>query len=174
MPKFIKSNSYDLNSIINLKTAIVSSNIIQKLNSDRMSDLNDNYNTQANVIQRCKNAYLPKKNLIYNKHRHKKSNWITSAIVRSISIRDQMYKRLKQMPIESILYDGLKTNLRNYNNILRKSINLAKKTFCQSSFEKCRNDTNKTWSTFKEIIDKTSQRKQLLQTNLTTSSLALV
>ena len=33
-----------------------------------------------------------------------------------------MYK-LKQMPIESILYDSLKTNLRNYNTILKKSNN---------------------------------------------------
>ena len=72
-----------------------------------------------------------------------------------------MYKRLKHMPIESILYDGLKTNLRNYNNILKKSINLAKKTFYQSSFEKYRNNIKKTWSTIKEITDKTSQRKQL-------------
>ena len=61
VPKFIKSNSYDLNSIINFKRAIVSSNIIQKLISDRISDPNDNYNTLDNVIQRCKNAYLPTK-----------------------------------------------------------------------------------------------------------------
>ena len=63
-----------------------------------------------------------------------------------------MYKRLKQ--IESIMHNSFKTNLRNYNNILKKSINLAKKTFDQSCFEK-------TWSTIKEIIDKTSQQKQL-------------
>ena len=69
-----------------------------------------------------------------------------------------MYKRLKQMPIASILYDSLKTNPRNYNNILKKSINLVKN---QSSFEKYRNNIKKTWSTIKEIIDKTSQRKQL-------------
>ena len=104
MPTFIKSNSYDLNYVINFKRAIVSSNIIQKLNSNRISYPNDNYNTLDNVIQRCKDAYLPIQIKKYNKHKHKKSNGITSAIVRSISIRDQMYKRLKQMPIESILY----------------------------------------------------------------------
>ena len=37
---------------------------------DRISHPNDNYNTLDNVIQRCKDAYLPTK--IYNKHRHKK------------------------------------------------------------------------------------------------------
>ena len=55
MPKFIKSNSYDLNSIINFKRAIVLSNIIKELNSERISDPNDNYDTLDNVIQRCKN-----------------------------------------------------------------------------------------------------------------------
>ena len=55
----------------------------------------------------------------------------------------------------------IKTNLRNYNNILKKSINLGKKTFYQSSFEKYRNNIKKTWSTIKGIIDKISQRKQL-------------
>ena len=98
VPKFIKSNSYDLNSIINFKRDVVSSNIIQKLNSDRIANPNDNYNTLDNVIQRYKDAHLPT-NIKNITNRHKKSNRITSAIVRSISIRDQMYKRRKQMPI---------------------------------------------------------------------------
>ena len=42
-----------------------------------------------------------------------------------------------------------------------KNINFAKKTFYQSCFEKYRNNIKKTWSTIKEISDKTSQRKQL-------------
>ena len=109
-------------------------------------------------VRACVRAFVKMHTYVQKYKKHKKSNWITNAIVRWIPIRDQMYKRLKQMPIESILYDGLKTNLRNYNNILKKSINLAKKTFYQSCFEKYRSNI-KTWSTIKEIID--SQRKLL-------------
>ncbi len=65
---------------------------------------------------------MPSKTIKFNKRKHKKSKWITFGIIKSISYRDDMYKKLKMTDPESAQYMGQKNNLDVYNNILRKSI----------------------------------------------------
>ncbi len=55
------------------------------------------------------------------------SPWITKGIIRSIQYRDNLYKNHKMTASNSPEFDIQKINLKTYNNILKKSIRLAKK-----------------------------------------------
>ncbi len=68
---------------------------------------------------------MPSKFGNYNKYKHQKSKWITPGI-KSIEYRDNLYKKLKITNPNSIQFAIHKSNLDTYNNILKKSIQLAK------------------------------------------------
>ena len=102
-------------------------------------------------------TYLPFKLVKYSKHKHKKSNWITQGIIKSIKFRDSLYKRFKETPITDQLHNTLKLNLITYNRILKKSIREAKKTYYTSRFTKYQNDIKNTWRTVKGIIGSSEQ-----------------
>ena len=116
-----------------------------------------NYALLQKNIKSSLDAYLPFKLVKYSKHKHKKSNWITQGIIKSIKFRDSMYKRFKETPITDQLHNTLKLNLTTYNRILKKSIREAKKIYYTSCFTKYRNDIKNTWRTVKGIIGSSEQ-----------------
>ena len=97
----------------------------------------------------------------FNKHKHKKSNWISIGIIRSITYRDKLYMRLKQVPIDSEMYTHLKTNLKTYQVILKRLIRNAKKAYFQKKFDKYKGDIKNTWQTITEILNRTRSPQNL-------------
>ena len=97
----------------------------------------------------------------FNKHKHKKSNWISIGIIRSITYRDKLYMRLKQVPIDSEMYTHLKTNLKTYQVILKRLIRNAKKAYFQKTFDKYKGDIKNTWQTITEILNRTRSPQNL-------------
>ncbi len=95
--------------------------------------------------------HMPTKFVKYNKYKHKRSKWITSGI-KSIQHRGNLYKKLKTINPNSIQFAIHKTNLDTYNNILKKSIRLAKRNCYQTIFSKFKYDIN-------EIISRTKRKK---------------
>ncbi len=83
---------------------------------------------------------MPTKFVKYNKYKHKRSKWITSGIIKSIQYRVNLYKKLKTTNPNSIQFAIHKTNLDTYNNILKKSIRLAKRNYYQTIFSKFKDD----------------------------------
>ncbi len=90
---------------------------------------------------------IPDKIVKFDKHKHKRSRWITRGIVNCVTFRDKLFDRLKKLPPNSLEQEILKTNLSTYNNILNKNIRIAKKVTYESCFEKYKNNMCKTWST---------------------------
>ena len=88
---------------------------------------NSNYEILESVILNAKDTCLPFKYVKYDKHKHKKTKWITDGIIKSIKYRDHLYKQLKLAIPGSPEFHNLKINLKTYNNILRNSIRIAKK-----------------------------------------------
>ena len=117
-------------------------------------DPNINYRLLENIIQQSYEKHIPVKIVKYNKHKHKRNNWITKGIILSISFRDKLYKRLVKTPSTLPLYHTLKNNLKTYNKILKKLIREAKKTYYSACFNKFKNNINKTWCTIKEVLGK--------------------
>ena len=63
-----------------------------------------------------------------------------------------MYKKQKSEKPNCHKYITIKTNLKTYNTILKRSIRLAKiKLFYHSHFAKYKNDAQKTWSLINSI-----------------------
>lgn len=130
------------------------------LDSDLFSDPNNNYNEFENILTTAKDQHLPTKQKKFNKHKHKLSPWITSGIVKSLKTRDTMYKKMKLLSPDTPEYETAKLNLKTYKAIIQKSIRAAKFSFYSKQFQKFKADSRKTWSTIKEIINKTKSNHE--------------
>ena len=54
----------------------------------------ENYDIFIKLVTSAKNKHLPKKIVRFNKKKHKKATWLTNGILKSINIKDKMYKIL--------------------------------------------------------------------------------
>ena len=78
------------------KTEITSACLVEQIGSDPNLDPNKNYNIIEKKLTEAKQEHLQCKKVKFNKHKHKKSLWITKAILRSIKRRDFYIKNLKK------------------------------------------------------------------------------
>ncbi len=83
---------------------------------------------------------MPCKLVKFDKYKHKKTNWITSGIIKSIQYRDNLYKKLKMAHHGSTQFAIYKVNLDTYNNILKRSIRLSKQNYYLTIFTKFKDD----------------------------------
>ena len=102
---------------------------------------------------------MPIRRVNFHKHKHNKSNWITSSIIKSIKYRDNLYKLVKGTPNDTMEYLNRRQNLRVYNRILKRLIREAKRNFYYNKFDKYKCDSKKTWSTINEIMNKNNSKK---------------
>ncbi len=51
-------------------------------------------NILQTIIENATNKHIPDKLVKFNKHKHKKSNWISKGIIKSISLRDKLHYEL--------------------------------------------------------------------------------
>ena len=78
-----------------LRDDMLDSNITKNLNRDLLADPNENYNILHCHLKSLKDKHMPEKYVKLDKHRHKKNNWITYGILRSIKFRDNLYMKYK-------------------------------------------------------------------------------
>lgn len=118
VPKFITITQKSPDSLNKFRLELINSNIYDKLNKNIDGNPNENYNILEEIILNTMIKCLPTKTIKYNKHKYKKSSWITQGIIRSITFRDKLYLKMKQTTIDTARYQVLKTNLHAYNKIL--------------------------------------------------------
>ena len=106
---------------------------------------------------------MPTKKVKINKHKHKKSKWITQGIIRSITFRDKLYLKMKLSPKDTPEYIAIKINLKTYNNILKRNIRQAKILYYQHQFDQYKNNIKKIWGVIKELVNRTSIKNTLPQ-----------
>ena len=134
------------------------------MNKDPNGDPNENYNIVEQVCKQVLDKHFPTKVVKFNKHRHKKSSWITIGIITSLKHRDKLYRQLKMTPVQSAEYIPCKINLNTYmyNNILRKNMQQAKKNYYDTCFTRYKGDIHdirNTWVTVKEVLNKTKKKR---------------
>ena len=100
------------------------------------ADPNNNYNIVHDTIHKARIQHLSTKKVKFNKHKHKKNDWITLGIIKSIKFRDNLYKTLKSTQIDTPEHANIKTNFQTYNKIIKKNIRLAKKLYYHQLFKK--------------------------------------
>ena len=81
--------------------------------------------------------------------------------MKSIKLRDELYKKLKSTDPNSELYDTLETNFRTRRRILQKDINVAKKAYYFEHIQKFSDNARKTWNKINEILNKCKKKKGL-------------
>ena len=69
--------------------------------------------------------------------------------------------RLKHTDPNTATYLDIKTNLRTYNSILKKSIREAKRIHFSRIVIQCENNIKKTWNTINKIIRKTANNNSI-------------
>ena len=156
--KNIQCREFNHENMTNLYNDLDSVDIFSMLNNNINSDPNANYEILEKVITSLLDKHMPLRNVKFHKYKHKKTQWITKGIIKSIKFRDQLYKSLKESPRNSINFFNIKYNLTVYNRILKRSIREAKRNYYNSKFEKYKNDSKNTWATINNVLNKPSSK----------------
>ena len=77
-------------------------NFFDLLNGDPNVNPNNNYNILEGILTELIKKHMPIKKNKFHKYKHKRLEWITLGIIKSIKFRDNQYKRLKQTPQNTI------------------------------------------------------------------------
>ena len=123
-----------------------------------MTDPNLTYNILEDVILSARDKHMPKRNVRFNKYKHKVNQWVTTGILQSIRYHDRLCKKLKWTPYNCEQHMNLKLNLKTNNHILNKTIRIAKKEYF-TEFSKYKHDIRKTWNTKKRLYVKTRKNQ---------------
>ena len=158
--KFIDIEKRDERSMNNFINELKSINIYDQLDKELTGDPNENYQLLSNRLNAAREKHIPRKRVKYKKKLHKKSKWITNGILRSINKKDKLYKTLIQTDLDNtVLYDRLKTEFKDYRASLRKIIRKAKRDYYTHIFNRHKNDIKKTWSLINETLNRNLKKQ---------------
>ena len=122
-PKYVSLRVCTLSTISDFKDELKNEISNLNLNNNLMSDPNLSYEAFEDFAIRIKDKHMLMKTVRFDKHKHKMTKWVTTGIIKSIKLRDRLYKKLKSNPVNSQEYKSLKINLKTYNQILKKHQN---------------------------------------------------
>ena len=94
-------------------------NVLEQLDETN-GDPNCNYEILEKALTDSHTDCFPKRIVKFNMKKHTKNAWITIGIIRSINQRTKLYKKIKQMKIESFEYIMKKSEFNRYRNALKK------------------------------------------------------
>ena len=77
----------------------------------------------------------------FNKKKHEKSKWMTSALFKSMNTKNKVYKEWIKTDVNNVeLYSRLKEKFKSYYNTLRRSIREVKRLYYARTFAICKNN----------------------------------
>ena len=133
-PKYIEVEKLTPLAINNFKQAIVKSN----------PDANPNYIYEilSSVIIELKTNHLPKKTQRFNKYKHKKEKWMSSALLKSVVHKNTLYRNWKSTS-DNNDYQIKQVNFKTYERILKNMIQETKQKYYFDTFLAQKNDMKK-------------------------------
>ena len=158
-PTFIQIHNLTPHSLLAACNDLKEINICGKLDKSPTADVDQNYNIMYQEIHKVMNKYTTMRTVKFAKHKHKKTNWITYGVLKSIKYRDKLYKTLRKTPQGTESHATLTINLRTYNTILRRVIRAAKSAYYECAFNRHRFNIKNTWGVINEIITKSAKIK---------------
>ena len=154
VPKFIEIEKNDPRSIQNFVDELEELNIYDKLQKSVNSDPEENYDIMLKLLSTAKEKHLPKKMVKFDKRKHKKANWMTNGLLKSINNKDRLYKKLIRTDMDDLQYVTLKNEFTAFKNTLRRSINEAKRLYYLRTFALYKNDVKQTWFVIKDTLQR--------------------
>ena len=85
-------------AIDNFRSELTEIDMSSLLNANLATDPNTDYEKFEKIITKTYDKHFPEKRVKFNKYKHKRSNWITSGILKSIEFRDNYINVLKSVP----------------------------------------------------------------------------
>ena len=158
-PKCVQIHNLTPQSLLTVSNDLKEINIYTKLDKSPTADVDQNYNIMYQEIHKVINKYTTMRTVKFAKHKHKKTNWITYGVLKSIKYRDKLYKTLRKTPHGTERHATLTINLRTYNTIVRRVIRAAKSAYYEYAFNRHRFDIKNTWGVINEIISKSAKTK---------------
>ena len=119
-------------------------------------------------MKTLKDKHMPEKYAKFHKHRHKKNNWISYGILRSIKFRGNLYMKYKQCKPNSLslyiyMYNRHKKNLSVFNGILKRTIRKANIRHYEKVFHRYRRDMKMTWEIISEVVFKSDSKRNEIE-----------
>jgi len=142
----------------NFRQHIQSQNLYAKLDKNFDADPNANYEIIESAIIHSMNMHMEKREVKFNRKKHKQDPWITFEILRSINTKNKLYKKLKKTNTESPYYQQRKSEFNVLRNNLRRIIRQAKKTYYTYQFDIHKNNIKKTWQTLGKALNKNNAK----------------
>ena len=87
--KFVTIRTNSREAMAKFKNEIEISNLSRSLNPNLMTDPNLTYNL-LDAILSARDKHLPKRNVRFNKYKHKMNKWVTTGILKSIRYHDSL------------------------------------------------------------------------------------
>ena len=135
-------------------------NALQSHNWSRVidcKDANQSYTLFLDEYKTLMNNHLPLITKRFNRKYHKVKSWITRGIMNSLVTRNNIHRKLLKCKNEELRLK-LSTELRNYRNILNRTIRAAKKMYWQDKFDSCRNDMKLMWRNINDVLSRTKNK----------------
>jgi hypothetical protein len=143
---------------------------IQSFKADLMTH---NWNNVLDITNPCHsydefvqtfNHYLdkciPQKTIRFNKFKHKKENWVTRGLLKSMKTKNLLYSKMKN-EINPGKRNELETKYKQYRNKLNQLIRAAKKVYWENSFKSSENDMKATWQNLNKVLNRSKNTSKL-------------
>ena len=124
---------------------------------------NDHYKIVSTFLQNAKNKHIPKRNIKFNKRRHKKERWMTNKLLAKIVIKNEMYIDWKTTPITSEHFERVKLRFKGCEKLVLKEKETAKREYYGKVFAAYRSDQKKTWQVISETLSRNIKKLNFLQ-----------
>ena len=130
-------------AINNFRDELSEIDISSLLNANLATDPNTDYEKFEKIISETYDKHFPEKCVKFNQYKHKRSNWITSGILKSIEFRDKLYKKPQNVLFRKRRIRVIKIWLENSQRLLKPMHQNGKKEFYHDEFNKYKNDIRK-------------------------------
>ena len=150
--KYYFSRSYTDANIEYFKKRLSNVNWVDILDGN---DPNQDYSSFVKTFSDLYNECIPMKKCKIKKKNNPQSPWITKGLLKSINIKNKLYKQYLKCPDKNRL-QKFKTYRNKLNNLIRKS----KREYYYNKFHSVRNNMQQTWKTINCIIGRGKSKKQ--------------
>ena len=96
---------------------------------------------------------IPQKTVRFNKLKHKKENWMTRGLLKSMKIRNSLFLKMKHETNPEKRND-LQMKYKQYRNTLNQLIRRAKKIYWENSFKDSERDMKATWQKINKVLNR--------------------
>ncbi len=146
---YIYKRNYTNDNIDNLKEKLSKFNWSEVLHDH---DVDEDYNTYLSILNNLVDECIPIRKHKINKKTEPLSPWITKGLLKSINIKNKLYKNYKNSPTGENLHK-FKTYRNKLHNLLRNS----KRSYYDVKFKQSVNNMKHTWKNINSLLGRNKQ-----------------